>query len=102
MPAITRNGVDPSAGHCFPPVVTTASGQNTGQPMVFVNNILATVVGAPYESHCCSCEGDDHVDLASAGSGTVFIQNIPVHRIGDAMSHGDVSAAGSPNVFAGG
>lgn len=102
MPAITRNGIDPSAGHCFPPVITVSSGQNTGLPTVFVNTVLATVVGAQYESHCCSCDGDDHAGVAGSGSGTVFIQNLPVHRIGDGINCGDVSASGSPNVFSGG
>lgn len=97
MPAVTRNGIDNSAGHCYPPRPTTGANQNT----VFVNNILATVVGAPYPSHTC---GDDThaMGVAAMGSGTVFIENKAVHRIGDDISCGDVSAAGSPTVFAGG
>ena len=97
MPAITRDGVDPSAGHCFPPRPTDSSGQS---PSVFVNNIAATVVGAHYPTHCCGKPCHDGV--ASAGSSSVFIENKPVHRIGDAISCGDISASGSPNVFAGG
>jgi len=95
MPAITRLGADPSAGHCFPPRPTDSAAQGT----VFCNNILATVVGAHYPTHCC---GDScHDGAASAGSGTVFAENKPIHRIGDAISCGDVSASGSSNVFAG-
>jgi uncharacterized Zn-binding protein involved in type VI secretion len=93
MPAVTRLG-DASAGHCYgsrPP-------DDAAQGDVFANNILVTIVGAHYPTHCCGpvC----HDGAASAGSPTVFIHNQPVHRIGDAISCGDTSAAGSPNVFA--
>lgn len=96
MPAITRLGADPSAGHCFPPRSTDSAGQGT----VYVNGILGTVIGAHYPTHCCGkpC----HDGAASAGSSTVFLEGIAAHRIGDAISCGDVSASGSPNVFAGG
>jgi uncharacterized Zn-binding protein involved in type VI secretion len=96
MPAITRNGIDPSAGHCFPPRPTDSANQES----VFVNNILGTVVGAHYPTHCCGIPCHD--GSASAGSSTVFFENKAVHRIGDAISCGDVSASGSPTVFAGG
>lgn len=96
MPAVTRNGIDYSAGHCFPPRPTDTAGQSS----VYVNGVLATVVGAHYPSH--SCGDSSHDGVASSGSSTVFIENKPVHRIGDNISCGDVSAAGSPNVFVGG
>jgi len=95
MPAITRNGSDPSAGHCFSPRPTSAAGQGT----VFVNGILATVVGAPYPAH--SCGPAVHGGAAGAGSGTVFFEGKAVHRIGDSINCGDVSAGGSSNTFAG-
>lgn len=96
MPAITRIGVDDSAGHCFSPRPADTAGQET----VFVNGILVTVVGAHYPTHCCGpvC----HDGQASTGSSTVFVNNLPVHRIGDEIDCGDVSGNGSPNVFAGG
>ncbi len=96
MPAITRLGVDPSAGHCFPPRPTDTAGQGS----VYCNNILATVIGAHYPTHCCPPPCHDGV--ASQGSPNVFYENIPVHRIGDAISCGDISASGSPDVFANG
>jgi uncharacterized Zn-binding protein involved in type VI secretion len=95
MPAITRVGVDVSAGHCFPPRPPSSAAQGT----VFVNSILATVVGATYPAHTCGTS--THDGAASVGSATVFIEGKPVHRIGDDISCGDVSASGSPNVFAG-
>lgn len=95
MPAITRVGVDASAGHCFPPRPANSAGQGT----IFVNSILATVVGAAYPAHTCGIS--THDGAASSGSSTVFIEGKPVHRIGDDISCGDISAAGSSNVFAG-
>lgn len=95
MAAITRLNIDPSAGHCFPP----RSADSTPQSTVYVNSILATVIGAHYPTHTC---GVSHDGNASAGSSTVFIEGKSVHRIGDDISCGDVSASGSRNVFAGG
>ena len=95
MPAITRVGVDISAGHCFPPRPPSSAGQGT----VFVNSILATVIGASYPAHTCGTS--THDGTASTGSATVFIEGKPVHRIGDDISCGDISASGSSNVFAG-
>jgi uncharacterized Zn-binding protein involved in type VI secretion len=96
MAAITRHGVDKSAGHCFPPRPTSTAGQGS----VYVNGILATVVGAKYPTH--NCGDSSHDGAASKGSGTVFAENAKIHRIGDAISCGDVSASGSGDVFAGG
>jgi uncharacterized Zn-binding protein involved in type VI secretion len=95
MPAITRLGVDPSAGHCWPSRPT-----DSGSPNVFINGIAANRITDHYPTHCCckTC----HDGVASVGSGSVFINGLAVHRIGDAISCGDVSASGSPNVFAGG
>jgi len=94
MPAVTRKGVDNSAGHCFSPRPASA-----GSGDVFVNGISVVRVGDAYPAH--SCGPAVHGGAASAGSGTVFVNGQPVHRIGDAISCGDVSGAGSPNVFAG-
>lgn len=93
--AITRDGIDPSTGHAgWPPRPTDSAGQGS----VYVNGILATVVGAHYPTHCNeSC----HDGLASAGSSSVFVGGINIHRVGDAISCGDASGNGSPNVFAG-
>jgi uncharacterized Zn-binding protein involved in type VI secretion len=92
MPACTRVGVDKSAGHDgYPPRAPDSGAQST----VTINSILATVVGAHYPYH------PDHDGRASTGSSTVFIEGKPIHRIGDDIDCGDVSAAGSRNVFAG-
>ncbi len=96
MPACTRINIDNSAGHgCFPPRPVDDAKQTT----VFINSILATMVGSHYATHSCETSHDGY---ASSGSSTVFIASQPIHRIGDDISCGDMSAAGSRNVFAGG
>jgi uncharacterized Zn-binding protein involved in type VI secretion len=96
MPACTRVDVDKSAGHRYPPRAPDEAGQST----VTINNLLATVVGAHYPVHRFML--GSHEGYASAGSSTVFIEGKPIHRIGDDIDCGDVSASGSRNVFAGG
>jgi uncharacterized Zn-binding protein involved in type VI secretion len=94
MPAVTRLG-DISTGHCY----TQAGSDDAAQTTVFANSILATVVGAHYPTHTCGVSS--HEGFASTGSGTVFIESKQVHRIGDEISCGDISANGSQNVFVG-
>jgi uncharacterized Zn-binding protein involved in type VI secretion len=96
MPACTRVDIDKSAGHGYIPRAPDKAGQST----VTINNLLATVVGAHYPAHRSG--PSSHDGYASAGSSTVFIEGKPIHRIGDDISCGDVSASGSRNVFAGG
>lgn len=94
-PAITRNGVDASAGHCFSARPTDSAGQGT----VFTNGILSTIIGAHYPNHVCGIS--IHDGSASSGSSSVFAEGVAIHRIGDDISCSDVSASGSPDVFAG-
>jgi uncharacterized Zn-binding protein involved in type VI secretion len=96
MPACTRVDVDKSAGHCYP----SRAADEAGQSSVHINSLLATVVGAHYPAHTCGLV--THDGYASTGSSTVSIEGKPIHRIGDDIDCGDVSASGSRNVFAGG
>jgi uncharacterized Zn-binding protein involved in type VI secretion len=91
--AIVRKGIDATKGHSgFPP--TTAVEASTD---VFINKVGAVRMGDSYAPHCNSgC----HVGKAMSTS-TVFINNKPVHRMGDDLSCGDKAVVGSPNVFAG-
>ena len=99
MPAVVRIGDSLSTGHgCVG--TTTLAGANQGS--VFVNGILAAVVGAPTVSHpfppnppCAP-----HVANLNAGSSTVSIEGIPVGRVGDSADAGSMTS-GSPNVFTG-
>lgn len=94
MPAISRYGVDKSAGHCFP----ARPSDSTPNGTVYINGILANVIGAHYPTHCCSTVCHD--SYACVGSPNVFFESAAVHRIGDAETCGDIQAQGSPNVFA--
>ena len=66
-------------------------GQCLGHP--------AVRVGDRYPVH--SCGDSSHDGAAAKGSPTVIVEGVSVHRIGDAISCGDISASGSPNVIAG-
>jgi uncharacterized Zn-binding protein involved in type VI secretion len=100
MPAVVRIGDSLSTGHgCVGS--TTLAGANQGS--VFVNSILAAVVGAPTVSHPVPPDPPcaPHVANLNAGSSTVFIEGIPVGRVGDSADAGAMTS-GSPNVNAGG
>jgi len=99
MPAVVRIGDSLSTGHgCTG--VTTLAGANQGS--VYVNGILAAVVGAPTVSHPFPPDPPcaPHVANLNAGSYSVSIEGIPVGRVGDSADAG-VMISGSPNVFAG-
>jgi len=95
MPPVTRLG-DICTGHdAWPP---RANNQASGD--VLVNNIGVHREGDSWAIHCkrLSC----HVSVQAGGSGTVFVNNKAISRIGDPIACGSLVAAGSPNVFAGG
>jgi uncharacterized Zn-binding protein involved in type VI secretion len=62
----SRQGIDLTAGHCFPPVPVMAASPN-----VFVNGSKADRVGDPISPHCCgnSC----HAGSMANGSPDVFV-----------------------------
>jgi uncharacterized Zn-binding protein involved in type VI secretion len=95
MPAISRLG-DLTAGHdSFPPRPSDEASSD-----VFINGIGAVRIGDHFVTHCNPFTCHDGVD--SAGSSTVFINGRAAARIRDSISCGDIIAAGSPSVFAGG
>lgn len=100
MPAVVRKGDSLSTGHACT-AVTTLGGANQGS--VYANGILVAVVGAPTVSHPAPpvppCP--PHVANLNAGSGTVFVEGIPLGRVGDSADAGAM-ISGSPNVYAGG
>lgn len=98
MPAVVRVGDTLTTGHgCVG--ITTLAGANQGS--VYVNGILAAVVGAPTVAHPFPPDPPcaPHVANLNAGSPNVFIEGIPVGRIGDSADAGAM-ISGSPNVFA--
>jgi len=95
MPAVVRVGSDQHQGHAGRRVPFHKTSYAVGSPNVFTNNDATVRIG-----DICACG-----DPAAAGSGTVFVNNKPVHRQGDATGgHGrwrpNAAATGSPNVFA--
>jgi uncharacterized Zn-binding protein involved in type VI secretion len=100
MPAVVRVGDPLSTGHGCDGSTTLASHGQDGT--VTANSIVIAVVGAPTVVHnipagvCVP-----HTANLNAGSGSVFINGIPVGRVGDSADAGAMSG-GSPNVFAGG
>jgi uncharacterized Zn-binding protein involved in type VI secretion len=94
MPAVTRIG-DSCTGHgCFPPRVNDQGSDN-----VFINNLNCHRKTDHWVTHCCgpSC----HDSNLSKGSGSVFVNNLDIARIGDPIACGSAIAQGSANVFAG-
>jgi uncharacterized Zn-binding protein involved in type VI secretion len=68
----------------------------TVQSTVYANNLLIAVDGSPVEGHGIG----EHADPVTAnGSTNVFIENIPVNRLGDEDSCGHPRAEGSPDVY---
>jgi len=98
MPPVTRVGLDSHVGHASPtPNPFHQTAYATGSSNVLTNGAKTTRIG---DTTSCG-------DPATAGSGSVFVNGIPVHRQGDATGgHGswvpNASASGSPNVIAGG
>ncbi len=101
MPAVSRVGDSLSTGHACTGTTTIASSATDGT--VKANSINIIVVGAPTVSHpfppappCLP-----HVANLNAGSPNVFVNSIPVGRIGDSADAGAMTS-GSGNVFANG
>ena len=96
MPEVVRANVDVHEGHSSPsPGPYHQTSYTGGSPDVFTNNEPTIRIG---DATICG-------DEAAAGSGTVYVNNIAVHRKLDATTgHGswDANAAktGSPTVFA--
>lgn len=99
MPPVSRIGDTISTGHGCDGV-TTLTGPSEN---VLVNNIGVERQGDPTVSHRVSGRNcsNSHIAVVNAGSGTVFVNNKPIARIGDSADAGSITS-GSPNVFAGG
>ncbi len=95
MPGVARLG-DICSGHgCWPP-----RPNDQASPDVYVNSINTHRESDHWIIHCC--DDDCHDGALSRGSSTVFINGLPVARIGDPVSCGSSVAQGSSDVFAGG
>ncbi len=96
MPEVVRANLDAHVGHeSDSPNPFHQTSYNEGSSDVFTNNEKTVRIG---DTTICG-------DGAAAGSATVFVNNIAVHRKTDATTgHGswpaNEAATGSPNVFA--
>jgi len=100
IPPVTRIGDSLSTGHgCS--AFTTLIGANQGS--VFVNGILAAVTGAPTAVHSVPPNPPcpPHTANLNAGSSSVYVEGMPLGRIGDSADRGQM-ISGSSNVYAGG
>ena len=97
MPEVTRVGLDLHIGHASPsPSPFHQTAYAVGSPDVYANNAKVVRIG---DTTSCG-------DPAVAGSGTVFVNNIAIHRKRDATGgHAswvpNASNSGSPDVIAG-
>jgi uncharacterized Zn-binding protein involved in type VI secretion len=66
------------------------------QSKVYANNLLVAVNGSPVEGHGT---GEHSSPKTANGSTTVFIENIPVNKQGDADTCGHTRAQGSSDVY---
>lgn len=102
---VTRE-TDKTSGHeSYSPRATLGPGAGCSTD-VFANNLGVVHVGTGWEPHGQQemYAGDPHpyetTHVTTGGSGTVFVNNQPIARIGDPVE-GDTIAMGSQNVFAG-
>jgi len=91
-----RLGVDSTTGHgCFPP--TRAA---TASITCFVDQIAIVRVTDKYIPHCCPNQGC-HSPVATAGSRSVYIDQLQQQRITDGMGCGDHCKGGSISTYSG-
>lgn len=94
MPGIVRLG-DVCSGHgCFPPRPNIASSTD-----VLANGVGVHRVGDSWAPH--TCHGSTHDGIAVTGSPTVFVNGVPITRIGDTVSCGSSMSVGSSDSIAG-
>lgn len=94
MKGVCRLG-DFHTGHdCFAPTPC-----NKASPNVFVNGKGVCRLGDSFLPHACP---KPHPVIASSGSGSVFVNDLPVVRVGDSTFCGAKVMTGSANVLVGG
>ena len=100
MPAVSRHTDSLSTGHIC---ASTTTLDTPGQGTCFANSLLIARVTDPTVSHpfppapICN----PHVANVNVGSPNVFVESLPVARLGDSADSGNM-ISGSDNVFANG
>jgi uncharacterized Zn-binding protein involved in type VI secretion len=100
MPAIARQGDPTTTGHGCDSTSTVVGPTGAGAK-VYANNIAIECKGNPVAPHTIPSGRNcvQHSAVINAGSGTVFVGNVAVARVGDSTDGGSITA-GSPTVFA--
>jgi len=102
MPAVARKDDPTTTGHGCD-ATTTVVGPHGDPSKVFANNIPVECKGDPTAPHTIPAGPGcvPHEAVINVGSGTVFVGNKPLARVGESTDGGAITA-GSLNVFAGG
>jgi uncharacterized Zn-binding protein involved in type VI secretion len=98
MSPVARIGDSIATGHgCDGTTTLTGPSSN-----VFANNLGVERQGDPTVVHRLTGKGCSvtHTAAINVGSGTVFVNNKAIARIGDSADAGSITS-GSPSVFAG-
>lgn len=95
MPAVTRVG-DNNTGHDDCPPIDLATGSGN----VYVNGRKCGRKSDTYNPHSCPAHLP-HQGTIVSGSSTVFVNGLPIARVGDKVDCPDTTVAeGSDNVYA--
>lgn len=86
---------DMSAGACGKPPIPAVSSNARN---VLVNGKPPMIVGSFWGYHCDS--DDCHSEVAVSGNPHVLVNNQPILTVSSVLSFGDITAQGSPNVYA--
>lgn len=98
MSPVARIGDSIATGHgCDGTTTLTGPSGN-----VFANSLGVEREGDPTVVHALTGRGCSvsHTAAVNAGSGTVYVNNKPIARVGDSADAGSITS-GSPTVFAG-
>lgn len=92
----TARLADYCSGHrCWPPRPNNQASEN-----VFVNSRGAHRLGDSWNRHCCRKKC--HSSVTCQGSSTVFVNGMPLARIGDVVCCTSRIMTGSTDVYTGG
>lgn len=94
MPAVVREFVDQTCGHCYTPTIFIE-----GSPDTFVNALPVVRKGDAILPHCCgnTCHGGSAV----GNSSNVYVNGRLLQVVTNSVTCGDHSCAGSPDTFCG-
>ena len=94
MPPVSRLG-DIGSGHgSFPPTTVTSASNNT-----YANSIQIARQTDSLAPHGSPSPSPVHSRSICGGSETIYVNSLPVARLGDAICCGGLLVQGSSNIF---